>query len=191
MAVHGAKGLQAPVVSLADASADPAAARRDILTWKPGDARDAIPIFRPRTVERGGEIADLAERAEARELEEHWRLFYVAATRAEEQLVIAGALGPRAEGVPPEASWYAGADRALTALGVPVVEDAARWFEGLVPQPPVAAQASEVLRAAAQPDLPDWARRVAPVEARPPRPLVPSTLGEDDVADPQIGRAPV
>src|SRR3546814_6296847 len=98
MTVHGAKGLKAPVVILADATADPAAARRDILNWKPGDARDAIPIFRPRTVERGGEIADLAERAEARELEEHWRLFYVAATRAEEQLVIAGALGPRAKG---------------------------------------------------------------------------------------------
>jgi ATP-dependent helicase/nuclease subunit A len=32
--------------------------------------------------------------------------------------------------------------------------------------------------------LPDWARRQAPVEARPPRPLSPSALGDDDVADP-------
>ncbi|MCM8731461.1 double-strand break repair helicase AddA [Hephaestia sp. GCM10023244] len=184
MTAHGAKGLQAPVVILADATADPASVRRDILSWKPEDARDAIPIFRPRTIERGGEIADLAATSEARELEEHWRLFYVAATRAEEQLVIAGALGPRAKGVPPEASWYAAADRALTALGVPLVEDEARCFEGHVPQQAIATKAGEAPGAAARPDLPDWARRAAPQEARPPRPLAPSALGEDDVADP-------
>ncbi len=187
MTAHGAKGLQAPIVILADATADPASARRDILEWKPdGGAR--IPIFRPRKAERGGEIATLAEETERRELEEHWRLFYVAATRAEEQLVIAGALGPRARGVPPEASWYAAVDRAMTALGVPAGEEE-RTFTGEEPQPPVRAKAAEAPPATAAPDLPDWARRAAPVEARPPRPLAPSALGEDDVADPPPGPA--
>ena len=32
--------------------------------------------------------------------------------------------------------------------------------------------------------LPDWAHRPAPQEARPSRPLAPSALGADDVADP-------
>ncbi|HVI98580.1 MAG TPA: double-strand break repair helicase AddA [Sphingomonas sp.] len=189
MTAHGAKGLQAPVVVLADATVDPASARRDILGWKPDGARDAIPIFRPRTAERGGEIADLAQQTEARELQEHWRLFYVAATRAEEQLVIAGALGPRAKGVPPEASWYAAADRALTALGVPSMEGEARCFEGREPQPPVVAKAAEAQPPAPAADLPEWARLPAPQEARPPRPLAPSALGEDDVADPPPGPA--
>jgi ATP-dependent helicase/nuclease subunit A len=31
---------------------------------------------------------------------------------------------------------------------------------------------------------PAWIRRPAPVEARPPRPLAPSSLGDEDVADP-------
>jgi len=37
---------------------------------------------------------------------------------------------------------------------------------------------------AAEPALPGWIRAAAPAEARPPRPLAPSALGEDDVADP-------
>ena len=182
MTAHGAKGLQAPVVILADAAADPTSARRDILEWKP-DGRARIPIFRPRKAERGGDIASLAEDSEARELQEHWRLFYVAATRAEEQLVIAGALGPRAKGVPPEASWYAAADRAMTVLGVPAGEGE-RVFVGREPQRPVAAKPIEAAIVACEPDFPEWARDQAPVEARPPRPLAPSALGEDDVADP-------
>jgi ATP-dependent helicase/nuclease subunit A len=32
--------------------------------------------------------------------------------------------------------------------------------------------------------LPEWIRRPAPIEARPPRPLAPSALGEEEVADP-------
>jgi ATP-dependent helicase/nuclease subunit A len=37
--------------------------------------------------------------------------------------------------------------------------------------------------------LPDWLHRPAPAEERPPRPLAPSSLGEDDVADPPPGPA--
>jgi ATP-dependent helicase/nuclease subunit A len=36
--------------------------------------------------------------------------------------------------------------------------------------------------------LPDWIYRPAPQESRPPRPLAPSALGEDRVADPPPGR---
>jgi ATP-dependent helicase/nuclease subunit A len=39
-------------------------------------------------------------------------------------------------------------------------------------------------RAEGQSALPDWLRRAAPEEARPPRPLAPSALGDEDVADP-------
>ncbi|RZM11628.1 MAG: hypothetical protein EOP68_03240, partial [Sphingomonas sp.] len=124
MTAHGAKGLQAPLVILADATADPSAAPRSILKWAPEPGAAPIPVFRPRSTERGGPLDAVVSAAEQRELEEHWRLFYVAATRAEERLVIAGALGPRAKGVPPENSWYAASDRALTALDVPVGEGA-------------------------------------------------------------------
>jgi ATP-dependent helicase/nuclease subunit A len=39
------------------------------------------------------------------------------------------------------------------------------------------------------PALPDWLRRPAPAESRPPRPLAPSALGEDLAADPPHGPA--
>ena len=183
MTAHGAKGLQAPVVILADATVDPTQAPRSILRWKPDADAEAIPVIRPRASERGGPLDAVVAAAEARELAEHWRLFYVAATRAEEQLVIAGALGPRAQGVPPEASWYAAADRAFAALGVAAGEGE-RVFVGTEPTTPVRATAARTAVPPPAAPAPDWARLPAPAEARPSRPLAPSSLGADAVAEP-------
>ncbi|GAA0301654.1 double-strand break repair helicase AddA [Sphingomonas oligophenolica] len=183
MTAHGAKGLQAPLVILADAAVDPTRSPRSMLLWHPDEMDNALPIFRPRASERGGPLGPVLEEDAQRELEEHWRLFYVAATRAEERLVIAGALGPLAKGEPPPSSWYAAADRAMTALGVPPSPEA-RSFTGIVPQRPVALSSRKPIEQPADETLPDWATKRAPQEARPPRPLAPSSLGEDEVADP-------
>lgn len=182
MTAHASKGLQAPLVILADATVDPGRSPRSILNWSPNGAMPGLPILRPGKAERAGPFVDLIEDADARELEEHWRLFYVAATRAEERLVIAGALGPRARGVAPPMSWYAVSQQAFAALGVS--GDGALDYHGQVPQAPVKAPRVPVRGDGAVSPLSDWARRPAPVEARPPRPLAPSSLGEDDVADP-------
>nr|WP_229726962.1 double-strand break repair helicase AddA [Sphingomonas alpina] len=182
MTAHGAKGLQAPLVILADATADPSRTPARVLKWAP-DGGDAFPIFRPRAAEVGGPLTELVERTSRRELEEHWRLFYVAATRAEERLIVAGALGPMAKGVPPETSWYAASHRAFTALGIETSEEA-RHYAGRTPQRPVAADRRAGIGRTSAIELPDWVKRKAPVEARPPRPLAPSSLGEDAVADP-------
>lgn len=178
MTAHGAKGLQAPLVILADATIDPASSPRNTLLWHPEDG-EKFPIFRPRAEERGGPLDAVLTEQDARELAEHWRLFYVAATRAEERLVIAGALGPKAQGVPPEASWYAAAVRALTALGVE-----GDTFRGLQPEAPVSLIGEVEAKLIADAAIPAWLTRPAPEEARPPRPLAPSSLGEDLVADP-------
>ena len=181
MTAHGAKGLQAPLVILADACVDPTQSPRSVVQWSYDAEQPPVPVFRPRKEERGGPLDAALERLERRELEEHWRLFYVAATRAEEQLVIAGSLGPRAKGAPPTASWYAIAAQALAALGVD--NEGERVFTGTEPARPAPrrdhADATEALA-----PVPDWTRRPAPVEARPPRPLAPSALGDDAVADP-------
>ena len=186
MTAHGAKGLQAPLVILADAIIDPEQAPRALVKWTP-EPGVAIPIFRPRSSERGGPLDEAIAAIEQRELEEHWRLFYVAATRAEERLVIAGALGSKAQGVPPEKSWYAAADRAFTTLGVE--GEGVRKFVGTAPQPPVPLEKAGSVAANAPVELPDWARTAAPIEARPSRPLSPSSLGEDEVSDPPPGPA--
>jgi len=191
MTVHGAKGLQAPLVILADATGDPDSSRTGTIDWQIEAEADTLPVFRPRKAELAGSLADALARVEKREREEHWRLLYVAVTRAEEQLVIGGSLGPRAKGQPPAESWYSALDAALTSLGAGEVADlrwgAARIFaggrdEGAKRRVPAARTAPESL-------LPPWLHRPAPAESRPPRPLAPSSLGEDRVADPPPGPA--
>ena len=184
MTAHGSKGLQAPVVILADATADPDASPRSAFLWTPEGLDGAIPVFRPRKDERAGAIDAALTAIEEREREEHWRLFYVAATRAEERLEIAGSLSAKWQGVPPEASWYAAAGRTLDGLGVGGAEGEERVFLGHVPADPVPVRAAVAAGGAAAATLPDWARAPAPEEQRPPRPLSPSSLGEDGVADP-------
>ncbi|HEX8302201.1 double-strand break repair helicase AddA [Sphingomonas sp.] len=183
MTVHGAKGLQAPLVILADATVDPGKSPRDFLPWQPdGYDGEPFPIFRPRAAEQGGALDSVVTAAAKAEMEEHWRLFYVAATRAEERLVIAGALGPQAKGEAPAVSWYSACARAFDALGV---EGAgAREFHGIVPPAPAARRKPKAAQIFETPVLPAWVTASAPQESRPPRPLAPSSLGEDSVADP-------
>jgi len=187
MTAHGAKGLQAPLVILADATVDPTAAPRTLVRWSPEPGAQPIPIFRPRSAERGGPLDDAITAVERRELEEHWRLFYVAATRAEERLVIGGALGARAQGVPPESSWYAAAACAFDALGL--TEDGVRRFTGVAPATPARPRPAGKPYVVERVALPEWAHRPARVESRPSRPLAPSALGEDEVSDPPPGPA--
>lgn len=184
MTAHGAKGLQAPLVILADAAIDPTRSPRSTLDWQPQGFDHNIPIFAPRAAERGAELEELAAKKAASELEEHWRLFYVAATRAEERLVIAGSLGQMAQGEAPPDSWYAIADRAITGLGGEADAAGEKHFRGRRPAAPVVLRARDAKAPEPPVPLPAWSREPAPVEARPPRPLAPSSLGDDAVADP-------
>src|SRR3546814_927436 len=95
MTAHGAKGLQAPLVILADATADPEASRSGTIDWDIVGDGVKTPVFRPRKEELAGSLDRAVEAAKRRDRQEHWRLLYVALTRAEERLVIGGALGPR------------------------------------------------------------------------------------------------
>jgi ATP-dependent helicase/nuclease subunit A len=188
MTVHGSKGLQAPMVILADATGNPDTNPASILRWQMDETGHAIPIFRPRKTEMVDALRQDADALKTREMQEHWRLLYVAMTRAEEHLVIGGALGVRARGVPPANSWYQVADTAMAALGCDIVEDpiweSARHFHGIDPMSPAERKAVRPPRPPVVIAEPAWLRAAAPVEARPPRPLAPSAIGRDDVADP-------
>src|SRR5690606_17228140 len=88
MTVHGSKGLQSPVLILADACADPD--RKPPGAALIGLALDGegsqVPVFRPRKEELAEPLATRIAEQDARDREEHWRLLYVALTRAEERL---------------------------------------------------------------------------------------------------------
>ena len=189
MTAHGAKGLQAPLVILADACVDPTKTPRSLLRWSPHDDHDPLPIFRPRNDETTDALARVMAEQRDRDLQEHWRLFYVAATRAEEMLVIAGALGPSMKGVPPAMSWYSAADRAFAALGLPGGDGDRHFYGSALPQPVATKSGGQPKKGIGEPysavePIADWAWLSAPVEARPSRPLAPSALGIDAVADP-------
>jgi ATP-dependent helicase/nuclease subunit A len=184
MTAHGAKGLQAPLVILADATTDPAANRRNRLDWRVQGLDEPLPLFRPRKDELAGSLADDLVEAERRDREEHWRLLYVAMTRAEERLYIGGALGPRAKVIPPADSWYAAVERGLTALGSEPLEDGRLEWAGREPAAPPKPGVTAPKPVPVPTPLPAWTRRPAPQEARPPRPLAPSAIGQDEAADP-------
>jgi len=187
MTAHGSKGLQAPLVVLADATGDPDRSPGGGLGWPPEEGADPVPIIRPRSHERFAPFATLIEAAEERDLQEHWRLLYVAATRAEEWLAIGGALGPMAKGVPPPRSWYTALAAALDAIGAETIDDPL-WGTIRVHAESGPRGAARPVRIASPPSPPpDWLWRQAPQEARPPRPLAPSSIGADTVASPPPG----
>ncbi len=87
MTVHGAKGLQAPIVILPDTTAVPPA--HDSLLWA-GQAGAEVPIWAPGDEWRSRAVEALREAAGIRAAEEHNRLLYVALTRAEDRLIVCG-----------------------------------------------------------------------------------------------------
>ncbi|MDQ3079449.1 MAG: UvrD-helicase domain-containing protein, partial [Pseudomonadota bacterium] len=180
MTVHGAKGLEAPLVILADATHDPARVGRRpaSLNLPLGNPSRAVPLLRPRAEELVTPYKELIEAQGESDREEHWRLLYVALTRAAERLIITGVSPSRGKVVAD--SWHSRTATALARLGGTAV--AGPWGEGLSWRGDGSARALHH-RAGRRPldpvALPDWARRQAPIEERPPRPLSPSASGPD------------
>ncbi|HYE27529.1 MAG TPA: double-strand break repair helicase AddA [Allosphingosinicella sp.] len=185
MTVHGSKGLQSPIVILADACSDPdrrGGLRGDFASFDLPDG-PCVPIFRPRKDELAEPLASQLAEQDRREREEHWRLLYVALTRAEERLYVGGALGPADRRGPPAASWWTALDASLAGLGADWQDDP-HWARARRFGDPESFVRTAPRAAAPEAAMPGWIGRPAPLEARPPRPLAPSALGEDDVADP-------
>ncbi|API60742.1 double-strand break repair helicase AddA [Tardibacter chloracetimidivorans] len=185
MTVHGSKGLQAPLVVLADATKDPDRNAADHAMVAMANGALPLPLHCSPKEARGPvaeAFADAAERAR----QEHWRLAYVAMTRAEDVLVVSGSLGPRARGQVPDASWYAAAARAMEGLEADGVPHPG-WGEMRVYRTGKGRAAARKPRAPLPlPVLPEWVHASPPPEQAPPRPLAPSSLGEDSVTDPPL-----
>jgi len=180
MTVHGSKGLQAPIVILADAADNPHAARGSALELGDPLSGKTIPLPPLRKAEQVGAIAAARAQVELEEMQEHWRLLYVAMTRAEEALFIGGALTAREKAPNPD-SWYARLEPLLGEdwLTDPLWEAVKVHGEApAVAAPPRAGQGGEL------PLLPPWVDVPVAAEPRPSRPLAPSSLGEELAADP-------
>lgn len=181
MTVHGAKGLEAPIVILADSHMAPGS-RETIAVLK--NATVTLPVWAAKKELRVGpvEAAHVAEQSEA--LQDYWRLFYVAITRARDRLYFAG-WEPHQK--PAAKTWYQLAEDTF-AEAVATDGDEPYWPGSrsiILPnmEPP---QADSAIGPAPDFVVPDWASSLAPDEPVPPRPLTPSQLGGEDllVADP-------
>jgi ATP-dependent helicase/nuclease subunit A len=182
MTVHGAKGLQAPIVVLADATSDPDFKNPRDLIWAAEEALQ-LPLFRPRKAELVGSLKTSADKSDRRERDEHWRLLYVALTRAEEHLFIGGALKPKQQknGLG-EDCWHARVEAAMLGMGLKADGEGAIR---LVREEPVCKPKRDATPSIPTIERPGWLDRQAPEEARPPRPLAPSAIKpEDTVSDP-------
>ncbi len=182
MTVHGAKGLQAPIVFLPDTTGKPVQSAR--ILW-PEDGR-TVPLYAPRRSQEESRCAEARTAADRRRDQEYRRLLYVALTRAEDRLIVCGWL-TKGRPEPAEGSWYALTAAALNADPIatpfqftgPWGGDGVRLQE---PQTaPVAAPGAATVSQALAP-LPPWACDPAPPEPEPSRPLTPSRPDEDDSA---------
>lgn len=190
MTVHGSKGLQAPIVILADAADDPKLSNTSA-EWleeeRLGTVRK-VPLPPLRKSDKAQPILDAEQVVRQQESAEHCRLLYVAMTRAEEALFIAGTY-PKGKTEVPPSSWYG----QLSQLFADKPETADRiWgtrreWGHIPPLPNVPVPQSQSVE---QAELPGWLTQPVGPEPRPPRPLAPSSLGEDEAPDPPFALGP-
>ena len=167
MTVHGAKGLQAPLVYLPDTVRVPKP--RDSVIWHEGAAgAPPLALVSPQGSKGSAAIATLKQANRAQELAEYDRLLYVALTRAENELVVCGyETGNKAS----DDCWYRKLEGAFGALGVEA--DAQGYY---------ALSSGDRMPETAQiePDsplmLPDWLAALPPASKHQPRVYAPSEL---------------
>jgi ATP-dependent helicase/nuclease subunit A len=184
MTVHGAKGLQAPIVLLPDTCT--VARLQNPIIYKlprPGAAPDTVPhlIWAPRGHSKLEVIANVKAPLTEADREEYHRLLYVGMTRSRDRLYIAGWQGARQR---ENGSWHALAEQSLVALLTEAVGDGGRPVGRLESAQDVAvtpkAAAETAMPAAAEP--PRWATTPA-TEERPRFVLIPSRLGARSAAE--------
>ncbi len=193
MTVHGAKGLQAPLVILPDTTGTPP--REQGLAWltDPQTGLD-LPVWCPAA--RLSCAALRSYRADQDQLlaQERNRLLYVALTRAEDWLLVCG-FAPKKE--PPE-SWYNQIARGFERLGVeeqPAAFGLAdypgtirAWETAQTAPVPAASGRTEI----ASVSLPSWAGS-APLwqpAALPAEPVLPQPLAPSRPENAQLGAVP-
>jgi ATP-dependent helicase/nuclease subunit A len=177
LTVHGAKGLEAPVVVLADTTFVPEL--NDRLLWLEAPR---LPLWKVGGGHRD-RVSDAArEQTRLRQLQEQRRLLYVAMTRAQEQLIVTGWERRRGK----DASWYE-----LITAGLERLPGAQRVAMRLAPEVEGVGWRLSTPRAAAPRQLglalrgplreappPAWLGSAARPEPGLARPLSPSHLDE-------------
>ncbi|HBS24392.1 MULTISPECIES: double-strand break repair helicase AddA [Thalassospira] len=182
MTVHGAKGLQAPIVFLPDTMQVPTQAPN--LFWQ--EDRDLM-YWLPRVALETDVVSRLRDGIAVKRDQEYNRLLYVALTRAEDRLYICGWQGKRKA---PDHCWYNLCQQAMEGYASSETFDftefsGSGWSgDGWVWETDQreAPRADKVTAATGTADLSTRVliRDIAPTEAFPPKPLAPSRPLEEE-----------
>jgi ATP-dependent helicase/nuclease subunit A len=179
MTVHGAKGLEAPVVFLPDTCTTRSRRAANRLLVLEAAARPSTvppPFLWPVKGTSKVEAVQLAKsRIADSETEERNRLLYVAMTRARDRLYVAGFEGKRQ---PPADCWYNLIKAGLGDLLKEVREPDGRIVLRLTSEQSVKPEPAKTGSSpgASKGPLPAWATKKAPREPVLAMPLVPSRL---------------
>jgi ATP-dependent helicase/nuclease subunit A len=175
MTVHGAKGLQAPIVFLPDTCMLPRAQGVRLFPLpRDGEPPEEVShlVWAPGRADLGV-LADTKEALKRAEHEEYHRLLYVAMTRARDRLYVCGWQGQKE---PETACWYDLVKEGLDGRLVEIVSPdgaAVRRMESVQAKPAAGLEEEKVGRPT--PPLPDWALTPARPERSRPK-LAPSRL---------------
>jgi ATP-dependent helicase/nuclease subunit A len=183
MTVHGAKGLEAPIVILADAGMPEKNSSRETLLRLPHPGRNAatVPVWVPRKDLDSAALAAARARRAALATEERHRLLYVALTRAQDRLILGGVQPAQQSEAGLPNSWYGLVETGLSRhpAGLQPIELAghpARRFQLRPGALAVPVRVATAEPAAGDPTpWPEWLHRVAPQEVAAPPPISPAS----------------
>lgn len=182
MTVHGSKGLQAPIVILPDtirASRHVPGQSDKRLLW-PTQTVHSTPLWSPSKDQDPQLFTSAYNDIEKRLDEEYKRLFYVAMTRAEDQLYIGGHHGKKE---PIEDSWYNYAYNAMKDWDqVLEEEDGTLHLQNAQEKEPDKTETAQAREKRTASPLPDWINRAAPSEHRNTKRLQPSKAEQEEPA---------
>src|SRR5690606_25260385 len=116
MTVHGAKGLEAPIVILADAATTERGRDRRAVYMR---SRPPLFIHASSEATHVDETREYKADADEAQQKEYWRKLYVAMTRAEDELYITGYLTKQGKA---DGSWYEAIEQGLKPLSEAVTD---------------------------------------------------------------------
>lgn len=181
MTVHGAKGLEAPLVVVIDGG-DSSGKASPLLDITLPSKDISVPLWVPSPKSTSDKIKRVYYEKQSVMLEEHHRLLYVAMTRAKDRLVIAPYLSRRTSKMS-ENSWSFMITKGLEQSGreIKVIETsygtAQIWLDQLTQ--PVGSKAED-LPFHFQDQAPEWLHQSVSLTPEPLPPLRPSHLGIED-----------
>lgn len=171
MTVHSAKGLESPIVILADSFRRPSLSKDNIVFTDHEDL--PLPVLRKGEAKHSRHVTRIFDACLSAKYEEYYRLLYVGITRAEDELYVGG-IDTGSKGENP--SWFDMVYGALQSMGAIVGDEGELTLSSDAEHGYVNRRDKRVHTQNSSSPLPDWYASPAPAAAPAQRIYSPSGL---------------